>query len=317
MKGKFGCSALILRMTIDRQRHGSHKNTTIAFYVQSSLSLGLCLFLFLFICTRKTIRSIKCNQIFLNILLIHILFDATSISTETQYAEKYQCIAVNNAYFLGLGTNLVLLCVERILLIKYPTKHRNISKDFIRAIITFSWVPTLLFLCVELVNERHHVHHLLIFQVILNVVGEILLTSLVYTIHHLAKKHDRCVKEYSRLPQQSEGMVKHCSLCISAVVSFLLLWLPLLVVDLLVLYEKLDVQLTFLLQHFTPLNSLFHFILFLCLRSDMREALKDSFKETVWYQLFPRHPKIFTLCVPEVHQRIPTNSYRDKEIAMV
>ena len=229
----------------------SDKYTKEAFYVQSSLSLFVCSILFLFISLRKNLRSRRCYQLFLNVLLVHSLFNIAAIATETEYP-GHLCIVVHNTYFLGLLVSLILLCIERILLVKYPIKHRNISDDLMSTVVTFSWVPCILLLLDELINERNHIRHLLMFRVILVVVGEILLTSLNFAIYHHADHYDKCVKEHPALPQQSERMLNLCSFCIGLVAFCSLLWLPFLVVDLLVLEGVLDVRLVFLISISLP-----------------------------------------------------------------
>ena len=278
-------------------QYNFHKYTKVALYVQSSISLVLCFILFLFISLRKNLRSRRCNQLFLNILLVHSIFNIAAIATETEFP-GHLCIVVHNTYFLGLLVSLILLCIERILLVKYPIKHRKLSDDIMSAVVTFSWVPCILLLLDELINERNHIQHLLMFRVILIVVGEILLTSLNFAIYHHANHYDKCVKEHPALPQQSELMLNLRSLCIDLVAFCSLLWLPYLVVDLLVLEGVLDVQFVFLIQHFTPLCSLIHIIVYLYLSTDIKEELKDFFKETglqLSAHFAPREPKIFTL----------------------
>ena len=63
--------------------HEVSQYTRVIFYVQSSISLLLCFSLFLFISLRQSLRRSRCNQGFLNILLVHILFNISTIAAET------------------------------------------------------------------------------------------------------------------------------------------------------------------------------------------------------------------------------------------
>ena len=278
--------------------HRLTKYTRMAFFIQASLSLFFCLLFFIFISCKKNLRTTRCNQVFLNILLIHILFNISTVSAEINAPGDFQCIAVHNAYFLALVTGLSILCIERILLVKFPAKHRRINDDFTSAVLIFSWAPCILFLCVELIDEKHHIRHLITFRVVIVSLGEILMLSLSCTIYKLAIKYDTFVKEHTALPQQSERMVSVCSLCISAVVSCSILWLPLLVADMLVLEWMIPVEFVYPIQHFTPLNALVHIFLFVYLSSDFRQELKDFFKgarEYLFTAFWPRAPEILSL----------------------
>ena len=270
-------------------RYDTPKYTRSAFFIQSSLSLFFCLLLFFFISTRKNLRSTRSNQLFLNILLVHIMFSIAEINTERDFSGRFQCIAVYNAYLLGLLTSLILVCIERILLVKYPTKHRNFSDNLTSAIVIFSWIPCIFYLCVKLIAAKHPIRHFIIFRAFLLIVGEILLISLNYAVYYHAKQYDACVKERTTLPQQSERMLNGCSFVIGAVISCSILWLPLVVIDFLVLKEVMDVRWVFISQHFTPLNSVSHVVLFLFLSRDMKEELKNVFRgvrcRSNWYAI--------------------------------
>ena len=166
------------------------------------------------------------------------------------------------------------------------------------AVVTFSWAPCIFFLCVELINEKDHIQHLLIGRVVLVFIGEILLMSLNYTVSYYAQQYDIGLKEHTAFLQPGEQMLEVCSFCNAAVVSCLVLWLPLVGVDLLMLQEILDVRFVFLLQHFTPLNSISHVVLFFIFSIETREELRYFFKhktDGLANYLAPKEPKVFTL----------------------
>ena len=263
----------------EHQYTSTNHYTKTMFYVQFFLTTLLCTSLFILIAVRKKLLFKRSNQVFLNVLLVHIIFNIAAITTEVTAPNDYQTIAVNNAYLLGLITSVILLCIERLLLVKYPRKHSKIDDNLTSAAVTFSWAPCILFLTVELINEKHHIRHLLLFRVVLIVLGEVFLVTLICIIFFFARRYDNYVKKNTSLPEQTHRMLRECSVCVAIVMSFSLLWLLLLVAVFMFLAGKMDIGYIYMIQHFLPLNALKDVVIYICLSIEMRHEVKCLFKK--------------------------------------
>ena len=202
---------------------------------QSLVTLIVIVPLFLFIATRKKHRIIKSHQIFLNLLFVHILFSISVITSNFVYYPRPQQI-YNYGLLIAMFVVLMVLTMERVAVIKFPFMYFDVESKHIVNINSFSWLPTIMFVCSSFIYEIQEDMLTITSAVLIAVAITILLLSTAIT-YSVAKKHDQFLKTNAAHRQgngnHSTKVLKASYVCFAIVLLFVIFWLPYLIHNLL------------------------------------------------------------------------------------
>ena len=163
--------------------------------IHSSLSLLVVLPLFVFILSRRTLRSKKSHQIFLNLLLVHICFNVSVVVSNFLRCSSTE-VVINCSFFVSMFFSLMLLSLQRMFSIKFPFAYRNVHTLQVMIVVVLSWLPGTVFLCVLLVQGATETI-LDITTTALIAVAIVVLTTSNVVVYVSAKNHDRFVKKHT------------------------------------------------------------------------------------------------------------------------
>ena len=160
-------------------------------------------------------------------------------------------------------------------------KYLSIRTKHIMVAVVCSWLLGVGLFVLMLLLEVG-LHELVIIQVVFITSSAVALTVCNIIIYITAKKHDRFVRQNGALPLvhvvKKPKMLKASRVCIVVVFSFVLLWLPFMVHDILHLigrYQPADGKLfTMIVEHVGYSNSFIDAIVFVWLHKDTKKELK-------------------------------------------
>jgi len=270
-------------------QNGSESNIVLKLdeMVHSVISLVTVIPLLFYISTNRKLRGKRSHQLFLNLLVVHILFNTSVIvSNFIPYSEKE--VIINCCLLVAMFLGLLLLSLERVMLIRCPFAHRDIETTHILVAILCAWVPAIVFGCVLL--------HFGAAQTTLTIITTSLIgfSTLVLTlsnvvIYKAAKRHDQFKKknalniDTSNKSTSNKKMLKASYVCFSIVASFVIFWLPYLVHNVLALLDiyqtGADKLFTKFVEHFALLNAIVDVVLFVWLSREMKKELRDIWRK--------------------------------------
>ena len=250
--------------------------------VQSIFIILLNLPLFVFILSRRPLRTKTPNQFFSHLQMIHITIGL--LRGVGLY--KISSDIVSNVILISMFVSLLLTSADRLVALKFPLKYKLATSKGVIRILAISWLPAICFIIVVKVKGVDSNQLKLGHTITIGFASIILMTTniMIYTI---AKKHHKFVRQNSylryRREQKNEKSMKATYLCIAVVLNFILFWMPHCVHD--------TVELTSIISRpnhtnaadiivgqLTPLNSLTDPILFISLSSRTQVELRKLFR---------------------------------------
>ena len=258
--------------------------TSIEELVQAVITLTILIPLVIFIMTRRKLRIKKSHQFFVNLLLMHAMFNvAVIISNLVDYSPAQ--LIFNCGFIIGMFIGLMVITVDRAVAIKYPFVHADIETKYIVITLLFSWLPTFMFLCLSFLFGVTQ-YMLTMVSTVLIIISTIVLILCNGFIYSVAKKHDQFLKDNTAqqaLANKSRKMLKASYVCFAVVISFVILWFPYLVHNLLVItglyYQSAEKLFTKVVGHVVLLNSIGDAILFVWLSRDTKKELISLYRK--------------------------------------
>ena len=242
--------------------------------IQFSVSLLLSAMLTAFVLARESLRKGLCSSIFVNHEILHIFFSIVAIAMESIPELMYEHNIVYNSFFIAIFISLLLMSGERLLKIKLPFLHERIGKRHKLMVMSMSWSVPLMFFGVTMVI-RISPSYLIAVRVAIFTIGEMLVLVANVIVYHAVLVHDKFVRTNAHSIAVGRGMFKASIICFSLVLSFVMLWSPILVHDVLLLCGK-NVGYTFarVAEHTALMNPIVDGIFYLCLYRKAQCELK-------------------------------------------
>lgn len=266
-------------MTIIDESPHRLQGTDYLLFVEAILTLLVNLLLLILILKESKLRQKKANKFFINLLLVHcFLCIITLVSGFFTSSTKR---IFKNGILIQMFLSLMIISIDRFMNIKYPFKYQRLRTKHVSLIIVGSWIPsvTSIVLCVILGITAHHC---VVICTILIVLASICLTVTNLNIFRLARHHSEAIAQqrttHASKPKSSEttNQLKVSLICFASVLSFILLWFPYFVHNILALanvYKIVDDKLfTLAVVKFALLNSLMDPLLFIALNKDARHV---------------------------------------------
>lgn len=223
--------------------------------------------------------SIKC---FMNLQVSHILLAAYVISSN-HYHQEFET-SFSNAILLQTFLSLTITSMDRYIAIRYPFKYRTLRTKQIVAVLLLSWSLSIFFFCV-VINVNATLKHLTVTSTILISVSIMVLMGSNIVIFFIARKHEKVIintELYGKNIKRKTSVVssKSANICFALVASFMLLWLPYLIHNILSLkgtYIPDDCKsLTQWVEALGLSNSIIDPIFFVLFRRDVKNAFHNK-----------------------------------------
>lgn len=268
--------------------------TNMAEIVQCSFTLILILPLFVFIISRRQKILLKAShKLYTNLIFGHVLLNVVLLATSLIKYSPVE-IVLSNALLMATFVTLIVLTIERAILIKFPFRHKDIELKHSRLMITCCWIPTGLFLIFGLVFKINQSAMTLISTVLISL-ALLTLTISNIMIYRAAKKHDNFVKRHTlRRKNDTEDkgkLLKASYVCFAVVFSFLVLWSPFLVHNILAItnsyHPSMEQAFSEIVGHIGMLNSLVDGMLLIWLNRDINKEVM-RFVKTLFQKPTPR-----------------------------
>ena len=191
----------------------------IAGGLQATVTLLLNATLFAFIISRRKLKMKKSNKFFLNLQTVNILQSA-SVIISLFYVDTKTEMLINNALLITMFLCLVITTIDRYTVIKFPYKYEKLKKGVVLLIIACSWLPGLSFILSGIISTIEK-QELIIISIVMFCFAAIILTTSNIKVYLIAKEHGNRVKR-----NVHKKILKCTYVCITIVLSFVMLWFP-------------------------------------------------------------------------------------------
>lgn len=242
---------------------------TILIFLANSL-------LFVFLITQKNLRSKKLHQFFMNLLLVHIALSITCfVSTYCVWLFDYVII---NGFLVAMFSSLLLTTMDRFAAIKYPFRYKLLTSREVIAMITCSWVPTIVFVAmvagIGITPKQVKLTHIVII-----LTSSLVLSILNGTVFIATKHHIHFIKENTLMRANREiNFRKTTYVCVAFVFSFILFWMPYCVHDIMEITHAYNHSKEFMfdmtVEQMALFNSFVDPVMFLCVSTATRAEIK-------------------------------------------
>jgi hypothetical protein len=255
----------------------------IAFIVQATISLCFNVVLLVFISSQKTLRKEKSNQMFINLLHVHIIMAIAGVVAKVYLPDE--SAVINNGFLMEMFLSLIITSSDRYINIKFPYTYAHLTTNNIILIIMTSWFISGMFVMFSLIFKITPFHSTLVCTVLI-ITATVTLALTNINIYAIAKRHAAAILKHSS-PAKPNGkmkskVLKSTYVCLAVVMSFIILWLPLLIHNVMVLikvYKPASGKLfTKIVLHVACFNSLVDPLLYLCFRKNVKQRLRKLFK---------------------------------------
>ena len=220
-------------------------------------------------------------KFFVNLELVHLGFALYNLAMNFQswYMEMY----IDNAFLLMMILSLIMITFERYFAIKYPYLYGKMTNTHVNDVIICSWIPALVFIFLAAIFHFSLKHNALMTTVLL-AVSWVILSAWNLVIWVCVRKNICAINKHmnenllDRVNVSKEKKrLKSAYVSFGIVISFLLLYLPYLLHDLLLLtktFSTLNKMFTELIEPFAHFNSFIDPVLFVCFRQDIKKELR-------------------------------------------
>jgi len=189
--------------------------------------------------SRKS-RKLKSVKFLLNLQLTHAFMGVTSIVLQ-EFDVFNELVVLFDALLLQMFLMLLCMTLERYLSVTWPMKFRNLATKYYVYTIALSWIFIIILLAIALsFTTRILQEHLVILSTALIAVSIITLLFTNINMFVIAQRHFKEIFKTSIASKKSKfrGNMKSTYTCLVIVVSFIVLWLPQLVHNILALNDN-------------------------------------------------------------------------------
>lgn len=234
---------------------------------------------------QKKLRKKKNNKLFLNLQICHIFISI--LGTLTIFYPTRLKVIISNGLLIELYLSMIITSTDRFISIKYPFKYQKVRTKTITIAIGIAWIPSVLFVSIAVALNVNQ-YFCTVLSTILISSATILLSIFNLNIYIIAKRHKdsimRLIKVIEGNDKQMAKISKSTYVCFAIVFSFIILWMPYLIHNILVLLKSYrpDSENTFTktVEHVALYNSLIDPLLFVCFSKDVKRELKKVCKMT-------------------------------------
>ena len=214
----------------------SYEETILRVQVSTIILINVTIALILL---RRNLRVINSNKLFLNLQVTHIIISLSVVIFGIDPIKV--TLVLNKAILMAMFICLMMVTIDRLVILKYPFIYQNLKTTHYLTIIIISWVFPVLYFFVGL-NINITQSQYLVVSIVLIATAAITLTIsniMVYSIvrRHLHMIRRNTVEVYDNTDKKKQTLkvVKSTYVCFAVVISFVLLWFPFLIHDILTL----------------------------------------------------------------------------------
>lgn len=256
--------------------------------VLAVLGLFFNILLALFILKRKLLCKTSCCKFFLNLQTVHIILCMSSMGFRKEMKDIH--VAINNGLLMELFLSMFLTILDRLIAIKFPYLYQRLTTRRVLIIIGSSWIPGIVFTATVIMTKPGQIP-VTTMSTILIFVAMLILVSSNIMIWFIVKRHKKtvqreCTPAHAKISAEKRKL-KSTYVCMSIVTTFLLLWLPFLVHNVLLLTQG-DVDKAF--QRGTEtvvlVNTVIDPWLFIIFRRDVKDEIR-SLRNRYWRYRLP------------------------------
>lgn len=244
---------------------------------QGVMTILINCILFFFILTRQQLREKHSNKFFLNLQLVNILI-SFSVLVGILITDNLTEMIINNGLLMTKFLCLVIKTIDRFAAIAYPYKYEKLTKDITLVIIGGTWFPAFIFITTGLLIGITR-DGLIIISVVFFLLATVILIFANFRIYLIARQHHTRLKK-----NQNKMVLKSTYICIGIVISFVLLWFPFLVHNIMVLLghytPKCNKIFTIVSVQLGLLHCLVEPFLYICFHKDAKVELKNSIRKS-------------------------------------
>lgn len=277
---------------VTSNNNSSSSSVEIAFLVQASVCVCANAALLVFLSTQRELRCKVANQFFANLLVVHVVLNVIGIIAKSRYHLRDEEIIINNGFLVEMFFSLIITTVDRFINIRYPFKYERITTRVVLLIITVSWTVSGLIVGLSVVLGTSQYRCTVILTSLLLTAFIILIFSNL-SIFLIARRHVRIIRRNTVCLRTLRGtttryndtvpkMTKSTYACFAIIMSFIVLWCPYLVHNILVLlrmYEPSSERVfTRCVVHFAWCSSLVDPALYICFNRSAKKELKKTFQ---------------------------------------
>ena len=211
---------------------------SILYQVQGSITILLISMLFVFLARHTKLRNRNSTKLFMNLQLVHLCMACTTIVAQhTRGNNIAPCI--NNGFLLALFLGMLMVTIDRHVQIHRPMAYQHVCTKHIMTVVISSWFIVIAFDCVILARSAFRSQRFLTFlSTVLLLITHVVLVFTNISVLMVAKRHQKHIRSVYKTStidsvRSHKQSLKATKTCITIVGSYLLLWLPFLVHNLL------------------------------------------------------------------------------------
>lgn len=213
---------------------------SIVYQLQGMVTILLTSALFVFLARHTKLRKRNSTKLFMNLQLVHLCMATTNIIGQHTKGNIAPCI--NNGFLLGLFLGMLVVTVDRHAQIHSPmTYQHERTKHILLAVVLSNWILVFIFNCIIIAYAAFRSQHFLtILSTVLLTTTHVVLVFTNASVMNVAKRHHKHIQSMCKIStvdstRRQKQSLKATKTCITIVGSFLLLWLPFLIHNLLAL----------------------------------------------------------------------------------
>lgn len=283
-------------VSFNRSEKTSYSDTDLKtdtfLFVQALLTLIINLALLAFLLKEPKLREKKSNKSFINLLIVHCF-----LSILTMIAGFYTSSTkriFKNGILIQMFLCLMINSIDRYINIKYPFKYQSIPTKHVIMVSIISWlVPLTSIVCSACI--RMTAYHCTVVCTIMIVVATTFLVITNINIYKIARRHSVAIikQETVNAKKKPSNSLKHHKaslVCFSIVTSFIVLWFPYFVHNVMIMmnaYVPSDSNsFTLAVVKIAFLNSLFDPILFVVFNKGIKKVIRTKFSRLSRFKQF-------------------------------
>lgn len=253
-----------------------HEDAKICFYVfsiQNLLALLINIATITLILRKKALRRNKSNKLFINLFSVHILESLTGLVSifYNQLPES-----VNNVLLLEMFICMIISTADRYMNITYPYKYARVRNREVFIALVTSWILSGLFIIPSFLIKFTKYFDIVVSSIL--IVATVTLAITNVKIYIIARRHATTIRKNSvtRPDEMSKKRIlKSTYVCFSIVISFIILWSPLFLYNMIGLARVLQPDvITCVVLSAARFHPLVDPVLYICFNRDAKREIR-------------------------------------------
>ena len=240
---------------------------------------------------RKLVRK-RSTKFFINLQAVHLILCVLETVAVFHVLQK-EAVIVSNGLLVAMFLSMVVVTMDRFILITYPYRYEKLRTYHVAIAISTTWAVSVAFVVLAVAFDVTQ-HFCTVMSTTLIAGSSLALSLSNLNIYRIAQRHAKCIQHEvhdshtrTRLQKRTVKNLKSLYVSLSIVLSFVVLWSPFFVHNLLVLTRvyvpgnrKLFTQ---IVEHVALLNCIVDPVLFVVLSKDVKRELRKLQKcGTAW-----------------------------------